>query len=71
MPFIITGIKMYMYQLIIEYGFYFLLLVGGEPVSISGGDSKADSLCLGYCCGRGNFTDLFLWYRNIRRSLRG
>ena len=29
MPFIITGIKMYMYQLIIEYGFYFLLLVGG------------------------------------------
>lgn len=26
-PFIITGIKIYIYQLIIEYGFYILLLI--------------------------------------------
>ena len=28
-PFIITGIKVYIYQLIIEYGFYILLLLAG------------------------------------------
>ena len=28
-PFIIMGIKLYIYQLIIEYGFYLLLFMGG------------------------------------------
>ena len=28
-PFIIMGIKVYIYQLIIEYGFYMLLLLAG------------------------------------------
>lgn len=28
-PFIITGIKIYIYQLIIDYGFYILLLLAG------------------------------------------
>jgi len=28
-PFIFMGLKLYIYQLVIEYGFYFLLLLGG------------------------------------------
>ncbi|MBT5549104.1 MAG: hypothetical protein HOJ79_01370 [Nitrospina sp.] len=28
-PFIVTGIKVYVYGLIIEYGFYFLLILAG------------------------------------------
>ena len=28
-PFIIMGLKLYVYQLVIEYGFYILLLLGG------------------------------------------
>jgi hypothetical protein len=48
--------------------FFFLW---GEPVSISGGGSKADSPCLGYCCGGVILPFLFFWYRNVKRSLRG